>query len=335
MGEWAEVLDRLLKEVQEDPACKKIIEDSLSYAVYAVAKNDSDIKDTLRNRIKVRSWPSVGEKIELDILWPGAGYNSVACGGSFEVLAQLQKQGLLELRDIMGASGGACSCLLALADSESSSRTLLTYYLVYAKWVSSTTGSQLGQVWRTTKLWREIYRRVLRDTEAFERVRTRGYVAVAAGRTVFQWQNWILHHFADREQCAHAYEASGEASLGGFLLGQELPGLEHLGRCCDGGGILPFPGREGKLAFYHHSFYGSAASCTLETIEMLFRKGVDDTIRMFCDSYDTCKFRSLEYGGAILGFSRDIYWEGDSMSGLRKTARFFHVENGREEEELP
>ena len=42
-------------------------------------------------------------------------------------------------------------------------------------------------------------------------MRQRGYVAVAAGRTVFQWQNWILHHFANREQCVQAYEASGEA----------------------------------------------------------------------------------------------------------------------------
>ena len=28
---------------------------------------------------------------------------------------------------------------------------------------------------------------------------------------MFQWQNWILHHFANREQCVQAYEASGEA----------------------------------------------------------------------------------------------------------------------------
>lgn len=36
----------------------------------------------------------------------------------------------------------------------------------------------------------------------------------------------------------------------------------------------------------------------MESIDDLVRKGVDDTIRMFCDSYDTCKFKSLQYGGA-------------------------------------
>ena len=45
-------------------------------------------------------------------------------------------------------------------------------------------------------------------------------------------------------------------------------------------------------------YYGSATSCTMESIDDLVRKGVDDTIRMFCDSYDTCKFKSLQYGGA-------------------------------------
>lgn len=76
MGEWKEVLDRLLKEVQElmacffsfrkprqespsapeapqeDEACRKLLEDSLAYAVYAVNKNEAEIRDTIRNRVK-------------------------------------------------------------------------------------------------------------------------------------------------------------------------------------------------------------------------------------------------------------------------------------------
>eukprot|EP00913_Durusdinium_trenchii_P024734 g23216.t1 len=269
MGDWAEVLDRLLKEVQEDEACQKLIEDLLSYAIYAVAKNEADIRDTLRNRIKVQAWP-LDEKgaVEVDLLWPGAGYNSVACAGSFEVLAVLEKKGLFKLKDIMGASGGATSALLALADPQ-------------------------------------------------------------------QIRNWVLHHFSDREQCIQAYEASGEASLRGALAGRELPGLQRLGKCCDGGGILPFPGREGKIVFYHHSFYGSAPHCTLESIEDLFRKGVDDTIRMFCDSYDLCKFKTLQYGGTMMSYSKDICWEGNSSSGLRASARFLHVEKDEEQDEVP
>ena len=53
---------------------------------------------------------------------PGAGYDSAACAGSFEVLTVLAKKGLVKLKDFMGASGGACSALLALADPEESSR---------------------------------------------------------------------------------------------------------------------------------------------------------------------------------------------------------------------
>lgn len=45
----------------------------------------------------------------------------------------------------------------------------------------------------------------------------------------------MLHHFAEREQCVQAYEASGEASIKGAFVGRELPGLQRLGRCCDGG----------------------------------------------------------------------------------------------------
>lgn len=336
MGDWAEVLDRLLKEVQEDEACQKLIEDLLSYAIYAVAKNEADIRDTLRNRIKVQAWP-LDEKgaVEVDLLWPGAGYNSVACAGSFEVLAVLEKKGLFKLKDIMGASGGATSALLALADPQQSSRTMLTFYMVYAKWAAETPRSTMRQIWQTTPLWREIYRHAIQEDEAFERVKNRGYVALACGRTLFQWQNWVLHHFSDREQCIQAYEASGEASLRGALAGRELPGLQRLGKCCDGGGILPFPGREGKIVFYHHSFYGSAPHCTLESIEDLFRKGVDDTIRMFCDSYDLCKFKTLQYGGTMMSYSKDICWEGNSSSGLRASARFLHVEKDEEQDEVP
>ena len=39
--------------------------------------------------------------------------------------------------------------------------------------------------------------------------------------------------------------------------------------------------------------------------------------------------------GTILGYSREIFWEGNSMSGLRASARFFNVEKGEEEDELP
>ena len=38
------------------------------------------------------------------------------------------------------------------------SRTLLTYYMVYAKWTEQTPRASLRQLWRTTPLWAQIYR---------------------------------------------------------------------------------------------------------------------------------------------------------------------------------
>ena len=57
----------------------------------------------------------------------------------------------------------------------------------------------------------------------------------------------------------------------------------------------------------NRGYYGSATNCTMETIDNLFRRGVDDAIRMFCDSYDTCKFRSLQYGGSTRFMIIQIY----------------------------
>ena len=53
-ADWSTVLDTLLKEVQEDEACKKLLDDLLGYAVYAVTKHEADIKDTIKNRVKAR-----------------------------------------------------------------------------------------------------------------------------------------------------------------------------------------------------------------------------------------------------------------------------------------
>ena len=39
--------------------------------------------------------------------------------------------------------------------------------------------------------------------------------------------------------------------------------------------------------------------------------------------------------GTILGYSREISWEGNSMTGLRAAARFLNVQEDREEDELP
>ena len=52
VGDWSAILDALLAEVQEDASCKKLLADLQGYAVYAVTKNEADIRDTIKNRVK-------------------------------------------------------------------------------------------------------------------------------------------------------------------------------------------------------------------------------------------------------------------------------------------
>eukprot|EP00747_Dinoflagellata_sp_TGD_P106629 gnl/TRDRNA2_/TRDRNA2_169903_c0_seq4.p1 gnl/TRDRNA2_/TRDRNA2_169903_c0~~gnl/TRDRNA2_/TRDRNA2_169903_c0_seq4.p1 ORF type:complete len:146 (-),score=11.60 gnl/TRDRNA2_/TRDRNA2_169903_c0_seq4:30-467(-) len=60
--------------------------------------------------------------------------------------------------------------------------------------------------------------------------------------------------------------------------GEAIDGLRAVGKCCDGGGVTHFPGRSEPLLYYH-TFYDYVASCSLKSIEFLFRQGVDETIR--------------------------------------------------------
>lgn len=46
-------------------------------------------------------------------------------------------------------------------------------------------------------------------------------------------------------------------------------------------------------------------------------------------------YSHLSLSGTILGYSREISWEGNSMTGLRAAARFLNVQEDREEDELP
>jgi len=109
---------QLEEELNGDQAHQQKISDLLRYAKEQV---DAHLPKILQNlqRFGIRA---------LDLLWPGAGYCSVACGGNFEVLTLLQKRGLLKVGKIMGASGGACSTIFALADPDNSSKTLLKSY---------------------------------------------------------------------------------------------------------------------------------------------------------------------------------------------------------------
>jgi len=97
--------------------------DLRSYAEDQINENFDEISDTL---------DSIGAlSSTIDLLWPGAGYASIANGGNYEVLAQLQQQGLLTIGNIVGGSGGATGAVLALADPTSTD----LFYIIYEAYV--------------------------------------------------------------------------------------------------------------------------------------------------------------------------------------------------------
>lgn len=269
------LFNSLAAEVRHDPKCMELIGTLLAYARQQVQENMNAIVSNLTflrsSDAQVGGLPSL-PLLEVDLLWPGSGYNAVACGGNYEVLCLLEKQGLVKVGDICGSSGGACSALLALADPESSSKKLLFGYMVYAKWFAE---SWDPQIWQAASIWSHIYDDAIKDDAAFEQVRTRAYCAVAAGKT---FKNVVMHNFTSRDQILAAFQASGEASVTGILRGVEIDGVsDKIGDCSDLGNCAPFPGRQRKV-LYHHAYYGYALKCTMETIEILFKKGVDQTI---------------------------------------------------------
>mmetsp|Transcript_83119 Transcript_83119/g.144413 ORF Transcript_83119/g.144413 Transcript_83119/m.144413 type:complete len:395 (-) Transcript_83119:97-1281(-) len=290
-------LQSLAAAVQNDPKCKELTEKLLKYAQDELSKNINDIVSNLNKLAPAAAAPAAETgtprsrgcfslcmpeppkqkpppALEVDILWPGAGYNSVCCGGNFEVMSLLEKQGLVKVHDVCGASGGACSTILALADSANSSRTLIFYYMVYAKWAEI---SWDMQVWQATSLWPDIYRKCVEDDGAFARVSKRGYAACAAGKT---FKNVVMHNFKSKDQVVVAFQASGEASVTGAARGLQIDSAtDKVGNFSDGGNVCPFPGRTRKVLYYH-TFYGYALKCNLETIEILYKKGVDETIRL-------------------------------------------------------
>lgn len=267
-------LNNLTGQLASDDDHQRRVDGLLKYAKEQVDKHLAGIRSNL-SRLHVKA---------LDLLWPGAGYSSVACGGNFEVLTLLEKQGVLKVCRIMGASGGACSALLALADPNNSSKTLLQCYERFARYKEV---SWDQEIMRSSPLWAAIYFDAIKTDEAFQRVCERGYVAVWSGRKgSLAYQNHVLHDYENREQCAMVFQASGEMSAS-MMMGHRVKGVsDSIGNLCDGGSVTPFLDSQTPLLLYS-TFYGYEKSmsgyvttCTVDSIGVLFKAGVDDTIKL-------------------------------------------------------
>jgi hypothetical protein len=127
----------------------------------------------------------------MNLLWPGSSWASIACGAQYQ---QLVSQGY-EIQHIIGASGGAASAVMMLADPNPASLNVLkdTYSKHGKKCDFSTT------------CWAETYQNLMENIPgAFARVKEFGKVSI-----VCDHKHYILYNFTDAEQAGQAYAAAG------------------------------------------------------------------------------------------------------------------------------
>ena len=244
----------------------------------------------------------------VDLIFPGAAYFSVACGGFWDVLERH-----MAVNSSAGASGGACSSFMLLAGG---CDMMLMGYLLYAR---SQGTSSLGRFWsgavqavRVTLFWQKLYQYVLsRSDAAWEAVRTKGYVAVASrpvrlgvlgeGSLLLRrspeeysaaGDNWIFHNFAQKEEAVRAYVATGEFTVSGLSSGvrvlQDVTGFACSNdqnswtvpkTFCDGAAAAVRPSDHAIYAAYFKTFFAThqadVAFCTPASIARLYKAGVN------------------------------------------------------------
>jgi len=211
----------------------------------------------------------------LDLLWPGTGFNEAAYAGNWEVLSLIQKRFPRRFRigRIMGASGGSSSAIMALSDRDSSARTMVDGLLKMAaiirdEWRQVTTADEI-----------RIYEDAMARQGTFNRVKTMGFTAVWS--TKFPLKTTYIHNFAGPRQAAQAFAVSGNVfgwTSGGYST--SVNGLDgSVCPCQDGGIIQPVPGSQNSVLFYNTA-YGKEASITDQQVSQMFVDGVDATIEM-------------------------------------------------------
>ncbi|CAJ1405760.1 unnamed protein product [Effrenium voratum] len=301
------------------------------YAEEAVNAARADLEVNLRRHT------SQGPMV-LDVALPGAAYFSVAAGGMADVLHFLRR--FVQVDRFVGASGGACSLFLILANDKSlqpgragvcpDAEELIRSYLMYAE--SEGTGS-LSRWWNASRqifagvsnFWERRYEELLQDERAWTAVRQRAFCAVSArpmrqnlfgspsqsdDRFHCAADNYIMHSFTSHKEVVQSFVATGEATIKGFAMGIPISGEDWAlaaaesgaagagsaarvklpASFCDGGHPVTFNSalcpenaaeRQRNFLLYYATWFENASDCLLcspESIERLYKRGVDRTI---------------------------------------------------------
>jgi len=256
--------------VLQNATVNQTIDELLDWAAKEVKNNADAIQDNLAKT----------SSNHFNLLWPGSGYSAVSCGGQFQVLSILEKQGILKTGIIVGASGGATSGILALSDTSRSSRSLLFYYHVMELYKRTTHDKELLAQGAYLQY---LYEHAIIGEESFANVKST-YRAMAACSKRFLMMgtaNTGFYNCETRRQCGQATLASGEATAKG-ITGDDIDGMyDQVGRCRDGGSVRG-PPSDANYEIYFDSNYGMdyVTWITTESIKLLFKNGVADTISL-------------------------------------------------------
>lgn len=237
----------IISQAEEDDV-ELFIENLHAFAYKKVEENRQAIVENLRSVANGLS------PLVLDIGLPGTAYFSVAAGGMAEVLHLLGEE-IVQVDRFTGASGGACSCFLILANQEvcgrgparcPSSEVLLRSYWEYA--FSQGTGAMtrftnaVKQIFRINSFWRKKYEALLEHDASWEAIRERAFCAVSA--RPLRWNagiqskktsvpkdltkiskhedkadNYVMHDFSSKAQAVEAYVSTGELTAFGLWSG--------------------------------------------------------------------------------------------------------------------
>jgi len=239
------------------------------YAKDQVAASLDDIKANLEK---------VGIK-GFDFVWPGDGYAALAYGGLWAAVKELEKVGVSKVGNRAGASGGACSTILTMADNLD---LFLRLYQVYQLYFDGVEGAArlAKELVRDTRLTAAIYAEATRDDIAFANAQKQTFIMSHCSKS----GNTMFHGFQTHEQLVAAGFSSGDASLGGATFGTVVKGTEvqgDIGHCMDGGQVTVFPADVANKDFavmLYSTTFNDASHPTATSIPTLFKSGVDTAI---------------------------------------------------------
>jgi len=155
----------------------------------------------------------------------------------------------------------------------------LKLYQVYEVYYKGHPERIAAEAIRDTGVTAAIYAEAVRNDTAFAKAQEDALIVSSCT----EGKNTIFRGFQTREQLVSAGYSSGDASIGGVTIGTFVKGSD-VGHCGDGGSITVFPEETANPNFavlLYNTPFVSTTNPTADSIDKLFRAGVDNAIATF------------------------------------------------------